>query len=72
MQIFGFFGLYSFKNKMVPSCLCSRLNRCTKYLLEQGLKEKSEAQCIDNSCALMTTHSANNLQKHNNTTALQR
>lgn len=58
---------------MKPLVLCSRLNRCAKYLLEQGLKDKSEAQCIDNSCALMTTHSINNLQKSKNTqTALQR
>uniref|UniRef100_A0A673AUI9 Tektin n=1 Tax=Sphaeramia orbicularis TaxID=375764 RepID=A0A673AUI9_9TELE len=34
-----------------------RLNRSAKYHLEQDLKEKFEAQCIDNSCDLMTTHS---------------
>ncbi|XP_044057838.1 tektin-1 [Siniperca chuatsi] len=44
-----------------------RLNRSAKYQLEQDLKEKSEAQCIDNSCALMTPHSINNLQKSKNT-----
>ncbi|KAM7399760.1 hypothetical protein PAMP_019005 [Pampus punctatissimus] len=43
-----------------------RLNRSVKYLLEQDLKEKFEAQCIDNSCALMTTHSLDNLQKSTN------
>ncbi|XP_042269426.1 tektin-1 [Thunnus maccoyii] len=43
-----------------------RLNRSAKYHLEQDLKEKSEAHCIDNSCALMTTHSPNNLQKSRN------
>ncbi|KAI3354492.1 hypothetical protein L3Q82_019004, partial [Scortum barcoo] len=44
-----------------------RLNRSAKYHLEQDLKEKFEAQCIDNSCALMTTHSTNNLQNSINT-----
>ncbi|XP_031151531.1 tektin-1 [Sander lucioperca] len=39
-----------------------RLDRSAKYQLEQDLKEKFEAQCIDNSCALLTTHSINNLQ----------
>ncbi|KAM7413646.1 hypothetical protein PAMA_020842 [Pampus argenteus] len=43
-----------------------RLNRAAKYQLEQDLKEKFEAQCIDNSCALMTTHSLDNLQKSTN------
>ncbi|XP_029298368.1 tektin-1 [Cottoperca gobio] len=38
-----------------------RLDRSAKYHLEQDLKEKYEAQCIDNFCALMTTHSINNL-----------
>lgn len=53
--------------------LCSRLNRSAKYHLEQDLKEKFEAQCIDNSCALMTTHSINNPQWSKNTeTALLR
>ncbi|XP_070762517.1 tektin-1 [Enoplosus armatus] len=45
----------------------TRLNRSAKYQLEQDLKEKFEAHCIDNSCALMTTHSINNLQKSKNT-----
>ncbi|XP_008300550.1 tektin-1 [Stegastes partitus] len=44
-----------------------RLNRSAKYHLEQDLKEKSEAQCIDSSCALMTSHSINNLQRSKNT-----
>ncbi|XP_074468823.1 tektin-1 [Sebastes fasciatus] len=44
-----------------------RLNRSAKYHLEQDLKEKFEAQCIDNSCALMTTHSINNPQWSKNT-----
>ncbi|XP_040901510.1 tektin-1 [Toxotes jaculatrix] len=44
-----------------------RLNRSAKYHLEQDLKEKSEAQCIDNSCALMTAHSIKNQQKSKNT-----
>ncbi|GLD52898.1 tektin-1 [Lates japonicus] len=43
-----------------------RLNRSAKYHLEQDLKEKFEAQCIDNSCALMTTHSINNQPKSKN------
>ncbi|KAK2846848.1 hypothetical protein Q5P01_009847 [Channa striata] len=47
-----------------------RHNRSAKYHLEQDLKEKSEAQCIDNSCALMTTHSIANLQKSKNTNAV--
>ncbi|XP_030264729.1 tektin-1 isoform X2 [Sparus aurata] len=46
-----------------------RLNRSGKYHLEHDLKDKFEAQCIDNSCALMTTHSINNLQKSKNTNA---
>ncbi|XP_070684963.1 tektin-1 [Pempheris klunzingeri] len=46
-----------------------RLNRSAKYHLEQDLKEKFEAQCIDNSCALMTTHSINTLQMSKNTKA---
>lgn len=46
--------------------LCFRLNRSAKYQLEQDLKEKFEAQCIDNSCALMTTNSINNLQMSKN------
>ncbi|XP_041796635.1 tektin-1 [Chelmon rostratus] len=49
-----------------------RLNRSAKYHLEQDLKEKSEALCIDSSCALMTTCSISNLQKSRNTnTVLQ-
>ncbi|XP_018539570.1 tektin-1 [Lates calcarifer] len=43
-----------------------RLNRSAKYHLEQDLKEKFKAQCIDNSCALMTTHSINNQPKSEN------
>uniref|UniRef100_A0A3Q0T5P8 Tektin n=1 Tax=Amphilophus citrinellus TaxID=61819 RepID=A0A3Q0T5P8_AMPCI len=43
-----------------------RLNRSAKYHLEHDLKEKSEAQCIDNSCAIMTTHSITNLQLSTN------
>uniref|UniRef100_A0A3Q2Q0B6 Tektin n=1 Tax=Fundulus heteroclitus TaxID=8078 RepID=A0A3Q2Q0B6_FUNHE len=44
-----------------------RLNRSAKYHLERDLREKFEAQNIDNSCALMTVHSIHNLQmsKHN-------
>ncbi|XP_068451781.1 tektin-1-like [Clinocottus analis] len=34
-----------------------RLNRSMKELLEQDLREKSEAQCIDNSCILMNAES---------------
>ncbi|XP_070826848.1 tektin-1-like [Chaetodon trifascialis] len=45
-----------------------RLNRSVKYHLEQDLKEKCEAQCIDSSCALMTSHSINSLHKSRNTT----
>ncbi|XP_039987594.1 tektin-1 [Xiphias gladius] len=44
-----------------------RLNRSAKYRLEQDLKEKYEAHCIDNSCILMTTHSIKNQQKSKNT-----
>ncbi|KAK1880124.1 Tektin-1 [Dissostichus eleginoides] len=47
-----------------------RLNRSIKYHLEQDLKEKFAAQCIDNSCALMTTHSTNNQQRPKNTQTL--
>ncbi|XP_017289622.1 tektin-1 [Kryptolebias marmoratus] len=39
-----------------------RLNRSVKYHLERDLKEKFEAQNIDNSCALMTVHSISNQQ----------
>ncbi|XP_035478269.1 tektin-1 isoform X2 [Scophthalmus maximus] len=46
-----------------------RLNRSAKYQLEQDLKEKYEAQCIDNSCALMTTHSIKDQQKSKNANA---
>uniref|UniRef100_A0A3Q2Q1W4 Tektin n=1 Tax=Fundulus heteroclitus TaxID=8078 RepID=A0A3Q2Q1W4_FUNHE len=45
--------------------LCSRLNRSAKYHLERDLREKFEAQNIDNSCALMTVHSIHNLQMSN-------
>ncbi|XP_054462348.1 tektin-1-like isoform X2 [Anoplopoma fimbria] len=44
-----------------------RLHRSAKYQLEKDLKEKFEAQCIDNSCALMTHHSINNLQRSKHT-----
>ncbi|KAM4590059.1 tektin-1 [Fundulus diaphanus] len=45
-----------------------RLNRSAKYHLERDLREKFEAQSIDNSCALMTVH---NLQmSKQNTTGL--
>ncbi|KAI4817748.1 hypothetical protein KUCAC02_011125 [Chaenocephalus aceratus] len=47
-----------------------RLNRSIKYHLEQDLKEKFAAQCIDNSCALMTAHSTNNQQRPKNTQTL--
>lgn len=40
-----------------------RLNRSAKYHLEQDLKEKFEAECIDNSCFLMTSHSIDNRQE---------
>lgn len=54
------------KTKTKLTVLCSRLNRSAKYHLEQDLKEKFKAQCIDNSCALMTTHSINNQPKSEN------
>ncbi|XP_074535867.1 tektin-1 [Halichoeres trimaculatus] len=44
-----------------------RMNRKSKNQLEKDLKEKFEAQCIDNSCALMTTHSADMLQNSKHT-----
>uniref|UniRef100_UPI0037E8E8B6 tektin-1 n=1 Tax=Semicossyphus pulcher TaxID=241346 RepID=UPI0037E8E8B6 len=43
-----------------------RLNRSVKYKLEQDLKEKFAAQSIDNSCALMASHSTNKLQESKN------
>ncbi|XP_068612758.1 tektin-1-like [Brachionichthys hirsutus] len=43
-----------------------RLNRSAKYLLEEDLKEKCEAQCIDTSCTLTATHSINNLNTSKN------
>ncbi|XP_075892936.1 tektin-1 [Nelusetta ayraudi] len=43
-----------------------RLNRSVKYLLEKDLKEKSEAQRIDSSCAVMTMHSVDNLPRSKN------
>ena len=58
------------KTKMKHGVVCSRLNRSAKYQLEQDLKEKFEAQCIDNSCAIMTINSINNLQKAGNTTTV--
>uniref|UniRef100_A0A8C6WLS9 Tektin n=1 Tax=Neogobius melanostomus TaxID=47308 RepID=A0A8C6WLS9_9GOBI len=38
-----------------------RLNRSSKYHLEQDLKEKFEAQSIDNHCITMTAHSMENI-----------
>lgn len=38
-----------------------RLNRSSKYHLEQDLKEKFEAQSIDNSCIQMTPHATENM-----------
>ncbi|XP_021172531.2 tektin-1 [Fundulus heteroclitus] len=46
-----------------------RLNRSAKYHLERDLREKFEAQNIDNSCALMTVHSIHNLQMSKQNTA---
>ncbi|KAG7235377.1 hypothetical protein INR49_032717 [Caranx melampygus] len=43
-----------------------RLNRSAKYYLEQDLKEKFEAQCIDNSCSIMTTSSVQNQRRPRN------
>ncbi|KAM6966916.1 tektin-1 [Tautogolabrus adspersus] len=43
-----------------------RLNRSAKYQLEHNLKEKFEAQSIDNSCALLTAHSINKLESLKN------
>uniref|UniRef100_A0A665V423 Tektin n=1 Tax=Echeneis naucrates TaxID=173247 RepID=A0A665V423_ECHNA len=42
-----------------------RLNRSAKYHLEKDLKEKFEAQGIDNSCALLTTSSVKNQKSQN-------
>uniref|UniRef100_A0A3B5L7Z5 Tektin n=1 Tax=Xiphophorus couchianus TaxID=32473 RepID=A0A3B5L7Z5_9TELE len=39
-----------------------RLNRSAKFYLEQDLKEKFQAQNIDNSCALMTMQTIPNMQ----------
>nr|XP_019950539.1 PREDICTED: tektin-1-like [Paralichthys olivaceus] len=44
-----------------------RLNQSAKYHLEQDLREKYEAQCIDNSCNLMTIHSIKDQLKSMNT-----
>uniref|UniRef100_UPI003AAF60A2 tektin-1 n=1 Tax=Centroberyx gerrardi TaxID=166262 RepID=UPI003AAF60A2 len=44
-----------------------RLNRAAKYHLEKDLREKFEAQCIDDSCASMTNHSINNHHKSRDT-----
>ncbi|KAM3875385.1 tektin-1 [Diretmus argenteus] len=44
-----------------------RLNRSAKYHLEKDLKDKHEAQCIDDSCALMTNRSLSNHQKPKDT-----
>ncbi|TNN43251.1 Tektin-1 [Liparis tanakae] len=46
-----------------------RLDRSAKYQLEKDLKEKFEAECIDNSCLLMTRHSINSLQRAGDTGA---
>ncbi|XP_060883149.1 tektin-1-like [Labrus mixtus] len=43
-----------------------RLNRSAKYQLEHNLKEKFEAQSIDNSCALLTAHPINQLESFKN------
>lgn len=40
----------------------SSLNRSAKFYLEQDLKEKFQAQNIDNSCALMTMQTIPNMQ----------
>ncbi|KAJ0063826.1 hypothetical protein NL108_011064, partial [Boleophthalmus pectinirostris] len=47
-----------------------RLNRSSKYHLEQDLKEKFDAQSIDNSCILMTHHSSNPILESTNKTIL--
>ncbi|XP_056140081.1 tektin-1 [Lampris incognitus] len=39
-----------------------RLNRSAKYHLEKDLKDKFQAQCIDDSCTLMANHSLNHDQ----------
>ncbi|XP_037329910.2 tektin-1 [Pungitius pungitius] len=44
-----------------------RLDRSAKYRLEKDLKEKFEAHCIDNSCALMTHHSISSPQMSKST-----
>ncbi|CAJ1066157.1 tektin-1 [Xyrichtys novacula] len=44
-----------------------RLNRVSKHQLEKDLKEKFEAQSIDNSCTLMTTHSIGSEKTSKNT-----
>ncbi|XP_026197122.1 tektin-1 [Anabas testudineus] len=67
----AFEGVVSLLQRVVEQIIEQiRLNRSAKYHLEQDLKEKFEAQCIDNSCALMTTHSIINLQKSKNTSAV--
>ncbi|XP_029923162.1 tektin-1 [Myripristis murdjan] len=45
-----------------------RLNRSAQYHLEKDLKGKFEAQCIDDSCALITNHSLNTVQRSATTT----
>ncbi|XP_075999719.1 tektin-1 [Genypterus blacodes] len=47
-----------------------RLNRSAKYHIEKDLKEKFEAQGIDDCCALMTRHSLNNHQMASENAAL--
>ncbi|XP_034557869.1 tektin-1 [Notolabrus celidotus] len=47
-----------------------RLHRSSKYQLEKDLKEKLEAQSIDNSCALMTNHNIEMLQKSKHSQAI--
>nr|XP_057936441.1 tektin-1 [Doryrhamphus excisus] len=42
-----------------------RLNQASKFEIEQDLKEKYEAQHLDNSCASMTPHSLKNTQMSN-------
>ncbi|XP_029026048.1 tektin-1 [Betta splendens] len=47
-----------------------RLNRSAKYYLEKDLKEKSEAQRIDDTCTLMTAHSSSNHLKLKNSSSV--
>lgn len=52
--------------------LCFRMNRSAKFILEKDLKEKSEAQHVDTSCSLMTTHTMKLKQPQITSTAPQR